>query len=85
MCRLARKEYEEEVKRNKEIHDAIAAERARQKYEKHYGICREVSRRDKDQDIIRSSRTEPDQIEPNWFKSDLIESWYLLTQQIFLM
>ena len=42
MCRLAKIEYEEEVKRNKEIHDAIAAERARKKYEKHYGICREV-------------------------------------------
>ena len=42
MCRLAKIEYEEEIKRNKEIHDAIAAERARKKYEKHYGICREV-------------------------------------------
>lgn len=43
MCRLARSEYEEEVTRNKELHDAIAQERARQKYEKHYGICKEVS------------------------------------------
>ena len=42
MCQLARLDYEEEVKRNKQIHDAIAAERARKKYEKHYGICREV-------------------------------------------
>jgi len=45
MCRVSKLEYEEEIRKNKEIHDAIAAERARKKYEKHYGICREVSNR----------------------------------------
>lgn len=43
MCRVSKLEYEEEIKKNKEIHDAIAAERARKKYEKHFGICREVN------------------------------------------
>ncbi|XP_066936728.1 sperm flagellar protein 2-like isoform X2 [Clytia hemisphaerica] len=41
-CRLARLEYEEEVRKNKEIHNAIAAERARKKYEKHFAICKEI-------------------------------------------
>ena len=42
MCRQAKLEYADEVRKNQEIHDAIARERARQKYQKHYDICKEV-------------------------------------------
>ena len=42
MCRQAKLEYADEVRKNQELHDAIARERARQKYQKHYDISKEV-------------------------------------------
>ena len=44
MCQQARLQYENEIKKNKELHDAIAAERAKAKYQKHYNFCKQVSK-----------------------------------------
>lgn len=43
MCRQARIEYEDEIKKNEELHQQIKAERMRAKYEKHCNYCKEVS------------------------------------------
>ena len=40
---LARLEYQEELKREKEIHQRILNERAERKYQKHYSMCKDVS------------------------------------------
>lgn len=42
MARLAKLEYEEQTRKDKELHDKIAAERAEAKYRKHYDICQDV-------------------------------------------
>ena len=42
LARLAKLEYFEQVKKDKEFHDLIAAERAEAKYKKHYEICSEI-------------------------------------------
>ena len=42
MARLAKLEYEEQTKKDKELHDQIAAERAEAKYRKHYDMCYEI-------------------------------------------
>lgn len=42
MARLAKLEYEEQTRKDKELHDKIAAERAEAKYRKHYEICQDV-------------------------------------------
>lgn len=42
MCRQARIDYEKEVQHNLEVHRVIAAEKANQKYAKHYNICKDV-------------------------------------------
>ncbi|ESO92609.1 hypothetical protein LOTGIDRAFT_120497 [Lottia gigantea] len=42
MARLAKEEYEEQIKKDKELHDQIAAERATSKYQKHYDMCSDV-------------------------------------------
>ncbi|KAK6179274.1 hypothetical protein SNE40_011674 [Patella caerulea] len=42
MARLSREEYEEQIKKDKELHDKIAAERTEAKYKKHYDMCSEV-------------------------------------------
>ncbi len=42
LARLAKLEYFEQVKKDKEFHDLIAAERAEAKYKKHYEICSEL-------------------------------------------
>ena len=39
MAKLAREQYEEQAKKDKELHDRIAAERAENKYRKHYDMC----------------------------------------------
>jgi len=39
---LAKYEYLEQAKKDKEFHDLIAADRAEAKYKKHYEICSEV-------------------------------------------
>ena len=43
MCRQARVDYEREIQHNTELHQAIVAEKAQQKYEKHYNLCKDVS------------------------------------------
>ena len=43
MCRHAKIEYEKEVHQNVELHDVIAAEKAKEKYTKRYDICKDVS------------------------------------------
>lgn len=42
MARLAKLEYEEQTKKDQELHDKIAAERAEARYTKHYESCNEV-------------------------------------------
>lgn len=42
MARLAKQEYEEQTRKDKELHDKIAAERAEAKYRKHYEMCQGV-------------------------------------------
>lgn len=42
MARLAKKEYEEQTRKDKELHDKIAAERAEARYRKHYDLCQGV-------------------------------------------
>ncbi|XP_053393746.1 sperm flagellar protein 2-like isoform X2 [Mercenaria mercenaria] len=42
MARLAKQEYEEQTKKDKALHDKIAAERAEAKYRKHYEMCQGV-------------------------------------------
>jgi hypothetical protein len=42
LARLAKLEYLEQAKKDKECHDLIAAERAEAKYKKHYEICNEI-------------------------------------------
>ncbi len=39
---MAKLEYLEQAKKDKEFHDLIAAERAEAKYKKHYEICSEI-------------------------------------------
>ena len=42
MARLAKQEYEEQTRKDQELHDQIAAERAEAKYKKHYETCHDV-------------------------------------------
>jgi len=42
MCRQARVDYEREIQHNTELHQAIVAEKAQQKYEKHYNLCKDI-------------------------------------------
>ncbi len=42
LARLAKLEYIEQIKRDKEIHDKIAKERAEAKYRKHYNTCYDI-------------------------------------------
>ncbi|XP_060552949.1 sperm flagellar protein 2-like isoform X2 [Ruditapes philippinarum] len=42
MARLSKQEYEEQTRKDKELHDKIAAERAEAKYRKHYEMCQGV-------------------------------------------
>lgn len=42
MARLAKKEYEDQTRKDKELHDRIAAERAEEKYRKHYEMSQGV-------------------------------------------
>ncbi len=42
MARLAKLEYFEQAKKDKEYHDIIAAERAEARYKKHYELCSEI-------------------------------------------
>ena len=42
MAQLAKKEYMEQTLKDRELHDKIAAERAENKYRKHYNACAEV-------------------------------------------
>ena len=39
MARLAKLEYIEQTEKDRELHDKIAAERAEDRYRKHYTIC----------------------------------------------
>lgn len=41
MARLAKLEYIEQTKRDQELHDKIAAQRAEERYQKHYNMCTE--------------------------------------------
>ncbi len=45
VCRQARLEYDQEVQQNLELHNSIAAEKAKQKYAKRYNICKDVSKK----------------------------------------
>lgn len=42
MARLAKEEYKEQTIRDQELHNKIAAERAENKYRKHFESCNEV-------------------------------------------
>lgn len=42
LARLAKLEYLEQSKKDKEFHDLVAADRAEAKYKKHYELCYEV-------------------------------------------
>ena len=42
LARQAKLEYIEEAKKDKELHDKIARERAEARYNKHYGICSQI-------------------------------------------
>jgi len=42
MARLARQEYEEQTRKDQELHDQIAADRAEAKYRKHFDTCQGV-------------------------------------------
>lgn len=42
LARLAKLEYLEQARKDKEFHDLIAADRAEAKYKKHYEICSEI-------------------------------------------
>ena len=39
MAKLAKEQYEQQALMDKELHDKIAAERAENKYRKHYDMC----------------------------------------------
>ena len=39
---MAKLEYEEQTRNDKDLHDKIAAERADAKYQKHYNTCKEM-------------------------------------------
>lgn len=41
MARLAKLEYEEQIRKDQELHDKLAAERAEAKYRRHYDSCQE--------------------------------------------
>ena len=43
MCRQAQIDYEKEIQHNMELHQAILSEKAKEKYSKHYNICKDVS------------------------------------------
>ena len=45
LCRQAKIEYAEETRKAQELHDKIAADRANEKYNKHYNSCMQVSLR----------------------------------------
>lgn len=42
MARLAKIEYEDQIRKDQELHDKIAAERTAEKYKKHYEMNMEV-------------------------------------------
>ena len=42
LARLAKLEYIEQTKRDKELHDRIAKERTEAKYRKHYNTCYDI-------------------------------------------
>lgn len=42
LARLAKEEYAEQTKKDQELHDKIAAERAEARYRKHYDMSNEV-------------------------------------------
>ena len=42
MARLAKLEYLEQTKKDKEFHDLVAADKAATKYKKHYELCYEI-------------------------------------------
>lgn len=42
LARLAKLEYEDQVAKDKELYELIAADRAAQRYKKHYDICRGI-------------------------------------------
>ena len=42
MARLAKLEYLEQTKKDRELHDQIMAERAEERYKKHYDMCNDV-------------------------------------------
>lgn len=42
MARLAKVEYEEQMRHSQDLHDRIMAERAQEKYAKHYDFCYEA-------------------------------------------
>ena len=44
MCRQAKIDYEKEIQHNMELHQAIVAKKAEEKYSKHYKICKDVRR-----------------------------------------
>ena len=42
LAQLAKEEYAEQTRKDQELHDQIAAERAENRYIKHYNMCNEV-------------------------------------------
>ncbi|KAL3868818.1 hypothetical protein ACJMK2_041577, partial [Sinanodonta woodiana] len=42
LAQQAKKDYEEQTRKDRELHDKIAAERAETKYRKHYDMCMEI-------------------------------------------
>ena len=42
MARLAKLDYEEQTRRDRELHDKIMAERAEERYRKHYSECADI-------------------------------------------
>ena len=42
LARQAKLEYIEEAKKDKQLHDKIARERAEARYSKHYGLCGQI-------------------------------------------
>nr|CAB3266528.1 sperm flagellar protein 2-like [Phallusia mammillata] len=42
LCKLARQDYEDEIKRESELHNKIMAERSQVRYRRHYNLCQET-------------------------------------------
>lgn len=42
MARLAKIEYQEQTEKDRELHNKIMAERAEEKYRKHYDYCADI-------------------------------------------